>query len=116
MGIIKVVGTLTNICSNVAFDNVVKPLVKETGNKVVDKVVIPWGITVTGWMVGAAAQNYIEGELNEVKAAFDKINDIRKEFNKFSEEDDFEDDIDVDNIVENVFDKSNPKEESDNGE
>ena len=122
MGIIKVVGALTNVCGNVAFDNIVKPLVKETGNKIVDKVIVPWGVCVAGWMVGSAVEEYIVGEMKEVKKGIDSVKNIVNEYKHpyfmDAEDDEFEcDDFEEDFGENNVPEKTEAaEEEATNGE
>lgn len=92
MNLINAIGFVTNVCTGVAFDNIVKPLVKKTGNKVVDKVVVPWGTCVMSWMVASAAQDYIVGEVTDVT---NSINAVKKVV-KMDDLDDFDDEFDVD--------------------
>ena len=92
MNLINAIGFVTNVCTGVAFDNIVKPLVKQTGNKVVDKVVVPWGTCVMSWMVASAAQDYIVGEITDVA---NSVNAVKKVV-KMDDLDDFDDEFDVD--------------------
>lgn len=79
MGIIKFVGYATEFCTTVALDNVAKGLVKPTGSKILDKVVIPLGIFGIECYVTSCVTEHIVSDLEDIKKSIDSVRKNKKD-------------------------------------
>lgn len=94
MNLIKGIGTGAELCTSMACGNILKGLIRPTGTKFIDQVVIPIGTMCMSYAVSSTVKDVIVADMEKQKSQVEKIKEVRKHIKELDTElDKIQDDI-----------------------